>query len=61
MLWLHSYWYLCLLEKVIVNSQHFSGSSTGVETGTLTCFKHINEITNVFRMNERLKKHAELV
>lgn len=44
-----------------MKSQCFSGSGAGVETGTLTGFKHINEITNMFRMSERLKKSAELL
>lgn len=44
-----------------MKSQCFSGSGAGVETGTLTGLKHINEITNMFRMSERLKKSAELL
>lgn len=44
-----------------MKSQCFSGSGAGVESGTLTGFKHINEITNMFRMSERLEKSAELL
>lgn len=58
--WLRSYWYLCFLE-IIEKNHCFPGSDTGLETGTLTCFKHINVIISVLRMSERLKECAELV